>query len=194
MFSDLNANRFKNTYIVDVNNSGFALDMSGDLVVRGEIKNEQLQVVSFITGMILIWSGNSANIPFGWLLCDGTNGTPNLTNRFIVGAGANYSENDTGGSANAVVVSHTHSITIDNGGSHYHDFIARQSSSSVAGTNGGAVSDVNTNGVIENKHVTAKTHEAGSSHSHSASATTVGESGVNKNLPPYYALCYIMKS
>ena len=47
-------------------------------------------------GVICGWYGSSAVIPDGWALCDGTNGTPNLTDRFIVGAGASYTVGQTG--------------------------------------------------------------------------------------------------
>jgi len=50
------------------------------------------------TGGIIMWSGAIANIPSGFALCDGTNGTPDLTDRFVVGAeGSEYSVGDTGG-------------------------------------------------------------------------------------------------
>ena len=39
---------------------------------------------------IIMWSGTAADIPTGWALCDGTNGTPNLTDRFVLGAGKAY--------------------------------------------------------------------------------------------------------
>ena len=70
------------------------------------------------SGAILMWSGSVASIPSGWSLCDGTNSTPDLRNRFVVGAGDTYSVDATGGSADAIVVSHTHTIT-DPG--HQHD-------------------------------------------------------------------------
>ena len=50
------------------------------------------------SGLISLWSGSTATIPSGWALCDGTNGTPNLRDRFVVGAGASYEVNATGGS------------------------------------------------------------------------------------------------
>lgn len=50
-------------------------------------------------GGIILWSGSIASIPTGWQLCDGTNGTPDLRNRFIVCAGDTYAVNDTGGTA-----------------------------------------------------------------------------------------------
>lgn len=65
------------------------------------------------TGVILMWSGAIVDIPSGWLLCDGTNGTPDLRNKFIVGAGDTYAVNVAGGEATHVLSSaempaHTH--------------------------------------------------------------------------------------
>jgi microcystin-dependent protein len=67
-------------------------------------------------GSIIMWFGTVGNIPTGWAVCDGTNGTPDLRDRFVVGAGSTYSVGDTGG-VNAVALttaeipSHTHSIS-----------------------------------------------------------------------------------
>jgi hypothetical protein len=63
------------------------------------------------SGGIIIWSGSSASIPSGWLLCDGSSSTPDLRNRFVVGATSTYAVGATGGSADAIVVSHTHTAT-----------------------------------------------------------------------------------
>lgn len=57
-------------------------------------------------GMIVLWSGSIATIPSGWALCDGTNGTPNLKNKFIVCAGDTYAVAATGGA-----LTHTHAAT-----------------------------------------------------------------------------------
>lgn len=148
--------------------------------VKGEI--DALDI--FVAGMIMIWSGSSASIPSGWVLCDGTNSTPDLRNRFVVGAGSTYSVGATGGSADAVVVSHTHTATstvTDPG--HTHQTLGWGGGSS----NGiGSIDSDNTNNVTSNSSTTGITV-----------ATTVasaGVSGTNANLPPYYALCYIMKS
>lgn len=65
-----------------------------------------------LPGLIVIWFGAIADIPEGWVICDGTNNTPNLTNRFIVGAGDTYDVDDIGGDE-----SHFHSFTTDG---HYH--------------------------------------------------------------------------
>ena len=81
-------------------------------------------------GGIIMWSGSVASIPAGWLLCDGTNGTPNLQNRFIVGAGDTHAPGDTGGAdsvtlAEANLPSHTHSFSATTSGhsnDHTHSF------------------------------------------------------------------------
>lgn len=65
-----------------------------------------------LTGIICLWSGAIVDIPDGWLLCDGNNGTPDLTDRFILGAGDLFAVDDTGGSS-----AHGHSLTMDE---HYH--------------------------------------------------------------------------
>ena len=48
-------------------------------------------------GGIIIWSGSVNDIPAGWVLCDGSNGTPDLRDRFVLGAGNNYTVGATGG-------------------------------------------------------------------------------------------------
>jgi len=66
-------------------------------------------------GIIVIWSGAIVDIPAGWALCDGTNGTPNLRDRFVVGAGTTYNPGDIGGSTQ-----HQHTFT---GNGHTHDLV-----------------------------------------------------------------------
>lgn len=66
------------------------------------------RVMANMTGTIVIWSGAIVDVPDGWHLCDGTNGTPDLRNRFIIGAGTTHDPDDTGGA-----LIHTHSFTTD---------------------------------------------------------------------------------
>ena len=133
---------------------------------------------SFIAGMIILWSGSVLSIPTGWLLCDGTLSTPNLRDRFVVGAGSTYAVNATGGTADAVVVTHTH-IATDAG--HVHTVPFADSATGQGGSSTRPTSGSNTN--------------SGTGFASITNAVPVGSvSGTNQNLPPYYALCYIMKS
>ena len=63
------------------------------------------------TGVIWIWSGSSGSIPTGWHICDGSAGTPDLRNRFVIGAGNSYGVGATGGSTDAIVPYHNHSAS-----------------------------------------------------------------------------------
>jgi hypothetical protein len=137
-------------------------------------------------GVILLWSGSVASIPSGWLLCNGTSGTPDLRNNFVVGAGSTYAVDATGGSANAIAVTHTHtatSVVTDPG--HFHT-----QTGSTLGPGAGVFSFTDGNGASLAQNTASKTTGI-------TVATTVasaGSSGTNANLPPYYALAYIMKS
>lgn len=70
----------------------------------------------YTIGVISLWYGEIAAIPPGWHLCDGTNGTPDLRDRFIIGAGSTYNPYDTGAAPQ-----HAHTLTTD---SHIHHFPA----------------------------------------------------------------------
>jgi hypothetical protein len=134
------------------------------------------------SGGIIMWSGSIASIPSGWFLCDGANGTPDLRNRFVVGAGSTYAVNATGGSADAIVVSHTHTATVtDPGHAHGYD---RDTLDNIA--SGSFVRRMGT-GADPQTTTTATTGI-------SVGISTTGSSGTNANLPPYFALAYIMKS
>jgi hypothetical protein len=133
-------------------------------------------------GGIIMWSGTIANIPAGWALCNGLNGTPDLRDRFIVGAGNTYAVGATGG-ANTVTLtvaqmpSHNHAIT-DPG--HTHNVI------SYAGISSGSV------------RINSATICCGSGPTTSSSTTGItinnrGSDQAHENRPPYYALAYIMK-
>jgi hypothetical protein len=141
----------------------------------------------FPTGGIIIWSGAANAIPSGWVLCDGSNSTPDLRNRFVIGAGSTYAVGATGGSADAIVVSHTHTATVTDDG-HNHTML------------GGFVEVSDFFGGSGNDYGTGKgTPQAGYEVASNTTGITVansttGSSGTNANLPPYYALCYIMKA
>jgi len=120
----------------------------------------------FPSGGIILWSGASTAIPTGWALCNGSSGTPDLRNRFVVGAGSTYAVGATGGeAAHTLAISElpnqklTVSRTFNTGGS----------ATALSATSGGT--PVESNAFFE----------------------TAGGATAHENRPPYYALCYIMK-
>jgi hypothetical protein len=137
-------------------------------------------VATLPTGMINLWYGSVGSIPTGWALCNGSNGTPDLRNRFVVGAGSTYNVGATGGTADAVVVAHNHTIT-DPG--HVHSTVQM-------------IGDNNIDGVDSVTRFSGEHHNEARNTGTSTTGITINSSGVsgtNANLPPYYALCYIMK-
>ena len=194
------------------------------------------------SGGIILWSGAANAIPTGWYLCDGQNSTPDLRNRFVVGAGDTYAVDATGGSADATLVSHTHgsgnlgtnntgghshSGNTSNSGNHHHgggnyqtnttgshqhrwgtddsdgasgagnpDANGGQSWKAWTDSQGDHSHNVNGNSQSEGDHShNINTNNSGD-HSHNINGDTSssGSSATGANLPPYYALCYIMKS
>lgn len=109
------------------------------------------------SGVILLWSGSAASIPPGWTLCDGFNGTPDLRDRFVVGADLTYAVGATGGAIN-----HTHIYT---GSGHDHTLPA--GTDLAAGANFSATT---------------------------ATGFATGTTQNGDGRPPYYALCYIMRT
>jgi hypothetical protein len=154
-------------------------------------------------GVIVLWSGSIGSIPAGWVLCNGNNGTPDLRNRFIVGAGSTYAVDATGGSADAIVVSHNHtasssSAVTDAGHNHIDGFANSANSSGGYGETTGALGTKFVNdaffGNSTANHNLTSTSVTGISVATTTTVNSSGNSGTNANLPPYYALCYIMKT
>ena len=139
---------------------------------------------SLPTGAIILWSGSLGSIPTGYVLCDGTNSTPDLRDRFIVGAGSNYAVAATGGTADAIVVSHTHTPTVTDPGHAHNAGVAMLS------TSRGSLAGYEAGGGSPNYNTTIDSNTTGIS----VSIASAGTSGTNQNLPPYYALAYIMKT
>jgi microcystin-dependent protein len=163
---------------------GFQLDgtagASGQVLLSAGGSNTPTWGNAFVAGMIMLWSGSSATIPTGWLLCDGTNSTPDLRNRFVVGATSTYAVGATGGSADAIVVSHTHTLT--DPGHNHTTTVANQSTQNGSVSGGGSLPTTGSSTLTSSTSTTGIT------------VSTTGSSGTNANLPPYYALCYIMKA
>ena len=162
------------------------------------------------TGVITMWYGSIASIPSGWFLCDGANSTPDLRNRFIVGAGSTYGVAATGGSANATLVSHNHTASSSSSFSGSalaahthtatdagHTHTANAQTGGGYGQPSGQVTAFSGNTGTGFANITVASASAGTpagSVSTSTSISTEGSSATNANLPPYYALAYIMKA
>lgn len=141
------------------------------------------------TGGVILWSGAVNAIPAGWALCDGSNGTPDLRDRFAVGAGGAYQVGGTGGAANVTLTQeqmpiHSHGVdglTTNSSGEHRHSYSGWEES--FGGNNGYSAS----------RAVTQTTGSAGA-HTHTITGTLSYSGGgqSHENRPPYYALCYIM--
>lgn len=159
------------------------------------------------SGFIGMWSGSIASIPSGWFLCDGTNGTPNLRDRFVVGAGSTYAVGATGGSATTTLTTanlpaHTHTITAttDSQGSHTHtvtdpghthNYLATTSTGGIAiGGGYGAVSTATSSATTGISLQSAGAH----THTITASASSTGSGTPVDTRPPFYALAFIMKA
>ena len=154
------------------------------------LQNAPASAPAVPSGGIILWSGSTGSVPSGWYLCDGTNGTPDLRNSFIVGAGNTYAVGATGGTADAIVVSHTHTATVTDPG-HRHTYNAQDQVSGGGGgyslSNANANSGTNITGFSSGSINTATTGI-------SITNASAGTSGTNQNLPPYYALAYIQKA
>jgi microcystin-dependent protein len=132
------------------------------------------------SGVIAMWSGSINNIPPGWALCDGTNCTPDLRDRFIVGAGNIYDVNDTGGSTQHNHGGNTanHTLTIAEMPSHSHN-------SRYNAWGSGERGDSEDTAYWKVTSVSTSSTGGNQPHSHGIS--------YSNHLPPYYALAYIMK-
>lgn len=205
---------------------------TGDVDVRGHtllMDDETIQlswldadILAHITGegvpvgtIVMFGAGT---VPTNWSICDGTEGTPDLRDRFVIGSGGTYSTGSSGGSA-----SHTHSISIDSGGAHSHTASAAGTaitiaqmpahdhgngvtntdadlycygSKAAAPTTTESIDDNSSNGTLQ-----GLTEEIGGGDTHTHTITVdsggahvhTGTTGAPSALPPYYALRYIMK-
>ena len=172
-------------------------------------------------GAIIMWSGSINDIPVGWALCDGRNGTPDLRDRFIVGAGGSYNVGNTGGSntvtlTTSQIPSHSHgagtlktasagshshgagTLKTDTTGSHSHGYWTYESRVTASGIYSGYLHDTSyeqTSTAGAHSHTISGNTASAGAHTHTISGNTAstGSGQAHENRPPYYALCFIMK-
>jgi hypothetical protein len=160
--------------------------------IRQAVIDEQYSGVVPIGGIIM-YKGAIANLPSGWAFCDGNNSTPDLRDKFIIGAYADSggqanttvtgSTTKNGGAKDAVLVSHSHAATVSDPG-HFHAWGG--GGNMQAGNDNGGQS-VNGQAAAGNFSTTSKSTGI------TVANDTQGVSGTNANLPPYYALAFIMR-
>ena len=199
------------------------LQLNGSAGTSGQILTSQgsgadpIWSTSFLSGMLMMWTTGTA--PSGWLLCNGgavsrttysalfavigttfgsgdgstTFNLPDYRDRMPIGAGTTYSIAGTGGSKDAIVVSHTHTVsgTTGSGGSHNHTIDGQDNSAAPNGLTGelGNVENYGYGGASR----TTSTH-SGHTHSFSGTTSSSGSSGTNANLPPYIGIQFIIKT
>lgn len=136
--------------------------------------NHALDTAALPAGVILLWSGSVGSIPTGWALCDGTNGTPDLRDRFVIGAAGGLSPNDVGGAASE---NYTPEGTV--------------SQPTFAGNQVNFTTDlfVSLAGVTAALVSPSSITPAGTV----SQPTFAGQAAMIDTLPPFYALCYIMR-
>lgn len=140
-------------------------------------KNGNMKTLLFPAGVALLWTGSIANIPDGWALCDGTNGTPDLRGKFVVGVNPNLNPNgdhpvyemNAEGGADTVTLNQAQMPSHNHGGF------------GVGGGGGGGAG----NGPCDGHFCGSTAWGLGTDYR--------GGNQPHENRPPYYALAYIMK-
>ena len=165
-----------------------SLTIPGNLKVTGNILSNSITPI----GSIIMWNGSNDSLPINWKFCDGTNGTPDLRGRFIIGTNKQLDGNtqsmgplsswinrgEIGGSKDAILVSHSHDVS-DPG--HSHTVSTGQHNAYLSG------------------EITSMANNAANGARNTNKVTTgitinhTGSSGTNANLPPYYVLAFIMR-
>ena len=219
-------------------------NLNANKITAGTIADARLSNSSlFVTGMIMMYNGSTA--PSGWAICNGQNGTPDLRDRFVVGAGSGYSVGNTGG-ANSVTLTATqmpnhahvfsgsasHSHTINNhthsfsgSNSHRHGYAFGTAQGTPIGNNynsSGITNVTDRGGITEQQQSGSPQYPNHHGYTAETGQTTISISGTTGNpsntgtntqtvtisgntgstgsgssvdiRPPYYALCYIMKT
>jgi microcystin-dependent protein len=147
---------------------------------------------------IIMWSGQIAEIPDGWALCNGSQSTPDLRGRFVMGAGGSRGVGITGGAETIILTeaqlpAHNHVVSgnTSSGGAHTHPFRGFHADFKHAGSAGEGSTKNDDDGSFTDTEAVLSAGE----HVHSINLTsksTGGGQAIDK-LPPFYVLAYIMR-
>ena len=209
---------------VGVTNTSYKMEVNGSLKstsLDAATINTTTVNASYLNGYgsipvrgIIMWSGDVNQIPDGWWLCDGSNGTPDLRGRFVVGyardwydhgAGippsnvqdGNYQNDRATGGENFHTLSigempaHGHSGTTNVDGVHSHTIFSywmRSDDADDRWVMGHVGADYDSN-----RRMDVGGTQTDGEHAHNFSTNEAGGSGAHENRPPYYVLAYIMR-
>lgn len=182
---------------VKIRNVPLEIDILAEL---NDIKNQLSSVSVLPSGVIVIWSGYIIDIPNGWALCNGENGTPDLGGKFVMGANSDDSEENLFGvGSNGGAMEHAHGInvspttlTVSQIPPHNHALYGANDAGSVA-VGSGLAGYTNSGIFVITGHKRTDVSAAmdniggGDPHSHNGNCDVCG------NMPPYYTFAYIMK-
>jgi len=160
----------------------------GDIEVIGDVSINNVDNAFIPLGIIIMWI--SATVPSGWALCDGNNGTPDLRDKFILGAGSSHNNGQAGGATSKTLTvdempSHTHTLQVaSNVATHNHNW---QHSQLIFGW------QVVPGGAAWFQTQTTYSNYASNEHTHNTQVAESGSGDTFEILPPFYTLSYIMK-
>lgn len=189
----------------------FPMDVMGDINTSTKIREGGFVLIP--TGFIAMWTGTVA--PNGWVLCDGSNGTPDLRGRFVLGQGqgtglTNRILNSVGGTETHLLTAleiptHTHTGTTTSDGTHTHtindpghthsqttindDY--NNSGANPPGFSADSAGSVTWNNI--NSSTTGISINSNGAHQHTFTTDSTGGGTAHNNMPPFYVLAYIMK-
>ena len=173
--------------------SGNAPTANAHLTTKEYVDNAiKTTIDNTLVGTIIMWSGALSAIPTGWHMCDGSNGTPNLIDKFIRGSAT---AGTTGGSDNAEVISHTHATNHTHeifksytNGKHSHSYYRRKGDSSKDKT-GNAVKVLTTE--LDTTTIDGDHNHTINIPPYTGTSGSTGVAGNGKNMPAFYSLIYI---
>ena len=165
----------------------FTYNPSTNTLKVGNIIDSSGNASAFVTGMIILWYGNTGNIPGGWVLCDGNNSTPDLRDRFVIGAGNNFTAGNTGGNnlltlTEANLPSHRHFVVSNS-------FGGQNRTGSNVSANNQVAKGTGAGNIFETYNLASTGSDASAGRS-----SSIGSGTAIDNKPLYHALCYIMKT
>ncbi len=165
----------------------FTYNPSTNTLKVGNIIDSSGNASAFVTGMILLWYGDTSNVPGGWVLCDGSSSTPDLRDRFVIGAGNNFTAGNIGGNnsvtlSEANLPSHRHFVVSN-------DLGGQNRTNSNVSANNQVRKGTGAGNLYESYNLASTGTDASAGRS-----SSVGSGTAIDNKPLYHALCYIMKT